>query len=180
MLTARGKKNENIAEYLLYMWQIEDLIRVMELNIERIQAQIVDQYDQPAPVRKEIREWYESLIEMMKQEGVEKRGHLQLNKNVILELTDLHHRLLASPDETFYSMNYYRVLPLIVELRAKSDGLETGEVETCLNALYGILMLRLQKKELSEETLEATQTIGAFIRLLSSKYKQDKEEGLDI
>ena len=27
MITASAKKRENIAEYLLYMWQIEDLIR---------------------------------------------------------------------------------------------------------------------------------------------------------
>ena len=27
MIIARQKKQENIAEYLLYMWQIEDIIR---------------------------------------------------------------------------------------------------------------------------------------------------------
>lgn len=27
MITASQKRKENIAEYLLYMWQIEDLIR---------------------------------------------------------------------------------------------------------------------------------------------------------
>ena len=36
--------------------------------------------------KKEMRDWYESLIEMMSYEGVEKKGHLQLNKNVIIDL----------------------------------------------------------------------------------------------
>lgn len=178
MLIAQGKKTENIAEYLLYMWQIEDLIRALNLDIDSIQKYIIDGYDQPSEVKREIREWYESLIEMMKQEEVTQQGHLQLNKNVILELTDLHNDLVNNPKENFYVMTYYKVLPLMVELRAKPGGSEYGEIETCMNAMYGLLMLRLQKKEVTQETLHATNLIGEFLRLLSGKYKQDKEEGL--
>ncbi|MCK9311496.1 MAG: DUF4924 family protein [Bacteroidales bacterium] len=180
MLIARGKKTENVAEYLLYMWQIEDIIRACNLDIERIQTYIIDGYDQPENIKQEIREWYESLIEMMKQEGITEHGHLQLNKNVIIELTDLHNYLLNSTKESFYSMDYYKVLPLIVELRAKPGGSEAGEIETCMNAMYGLLMLRLQKKEVTKETQAATKLISEFLRLLSSKYKEDKEKGLDL
>jgi len=180
MLIAKGKKTENIAEYLLYMWQIEDLIRALNLDIERIQTYIINEYDQPEAVKREIREWYESLIEMMKQEGVTEKGHLQLNNNVLIELTDLHAALVDSPKESFYTMTYYKVLPLIVELRAKPGGSEFGEIETCMNAMYGLLMLRLQKKEVSQETMAATTLISEFLRLISSKYKKDKEEGLDL
>ena len=71
MITASAKKRENIAEYLLYMWQIEDLIRANGLDIDKIQENIIDRYaglrDQQ---RKEMREWYESLIDMMRMEGV--------------------------------------------------------------------------------------------------------------
>jgi hypothetical protein len=180
MLIARGKKTENIAEYLLYMWQIEDLIRAFSFDIERIQTQIINGYDQPETVRKEIRDWYESLLEMMKLENVTDKGHLQLNKNVIIELEDLHRNLLNTPKENFYIMTYYKVLPLIVELRAKPGGMEYGEIETSLNTLYGLLLLRLQKKEISKETTAAAGLISEFLRLLSTKYKQDKEEGLDL
>jgi hypothetical protein len=180
MLIAKGRKTENIAEYLLYMWQIEDLIRAFKLDIELIQAQLIDHYDQPEEVKQEIREWYESLIEMMKQENVTEKGHLQLNKNVIIELNDLHNSLLNNPKENFYIMTYYKVLPIIVELRAKPGGAEYGEIETCLNTMYGMLMLRLQKKDISNETAAATSLISEFLRLLSAKYKKDKEEGLDF
>jgi len=180
MLIARGKKTENIVEYLLYMWQIEDLIRAFKLDIELIQTHIIDGYDQPDEVKQEIREWYESLIEMMKLEDVVERGHIQLNKNVIIELTDLHNSLTGSPKESFYTMTYYKVLPLIVELRAKPGGTQYGEIETCLNTMYGLLMLRLQKKEITNETLAAANLISSFLRILSGKYKQDKEEGLDL
>ena len=71
MIIASQKKKENIAEYLLYMWQIEDLIRAYGLDIDRIQQQIIDPYDISPEQKKAMREWYESLIDMMHTEGVE-------------------------------------------------------------------------------------------------------------
>ena len=95
MITASEKKRENIAEYLLYMWQIEDLIRAFGLDLDRIERDIVGRYEGLEPgKRKEMLEWYESLIDMMRREGVEKSGHLQLNRNVIIALDDLHRRLM--------------------------------------------------------------------------------------
>lgn len=80
MIIASQKKKENIAEYLLYMWQIEDIIRAYGLDIDQIQKHIIDSYDLPEEQKKSMRDWYESLIDMMHSEGVEKKGHLQLNK----------------------------------------------------------------------------------------------------
>ena len=180
MIISSQKKKENIAEYLLYMWQIEDIIRAYKLDLDLIQENIIDKYDIPDSQKKEIREWYESLIDMMRREGVMEKGHLQLNKNVIIELTDLHERLLKSPREPFYGASFFKTLPYIVELRAKSGEEKSGELETCFNAMYGALMLRLQKKELSEETKKAMQQIGSFLALLSEKYKQDKAGELEL
>ena len=36
MFIARQKRKENIAEYLLYMWQMEDLVRSFKCDIEAI------------------------------------------------------------------------------------------------------------------------------------------------
>ena len=181
MITASQKKKENIAEYLLYMWQIEDLIRANELDIDKIQANIIDKYaglsDQQ---RKEMREWYESLIDMMHREGVAHKGHLQLNKNVIIALEDLHRRCMKDPKFAAYSNQFYATLPYIVELRAKSGEEKPGEIESCFNALYGVLMLRLQKKEVTEETLKALQQISKFLALLAVYYKKDFNNELDL
>lgn len=174
MITASEKKRENIAEYLLYMWQIEDLIRANGLDIDRIQSSIIDQYKDLSPEKKkEMREWYESLIDMMRREGVAEKGHLQLNKNVIIALDDLHRRLLADPKYASYSAQFYHTLPIIVELRAKAGDNKADEIETCFNALYGILMLRLQGKEISQETMQAAAQISKFLALLSHYYKKD-------
>ena len=136
MIISSQKKKENIAEYLLYMWQIEDIIRAYKLDLDLIQENIIDKYDIPDSQKKEMREWYESLIDMMRREGVMEKGHLQLNKNVIIELTDLHERLLKSPREPFYGASFFKTLPYIVELRAKSGEEKSGELETCFNAMY--------------------------------------------
>ena len=141
MIIASQKKKENIAEYLLYMWQIEDIIRAYGLDIDQIQKHIIDSYDLPEEQKKSMRDWYESLIDMMHSEGVEKKGHLQLNKNVLIDLTDLHLRLLKSTREPFYGAAFFKTLPYIVELRAKSGEGKTGELETCFNALYGVCLL---------------------------------------
>ena len=173
MIVARRKRKENIAEYLLYMWQVEDLIRANRFDIDSINRTVVSRYDQPEEVRKEISKWYEELIEMMRSEGVMEKGHIQLNKNVIIALTDLHLRLLKSPKEMVYGAAYYKTLPYIVQLRAKSGGEEMPELETCFSAVYGYLVLRMQGKGISPETLEGIKQISAFLALLAEKYKEE-------
>ena len=174
MYTASEKKRENIAEYLLYMWQIEDLIRANLLDIEKIEENILSKYTILDNIqRKHLREWYESLIDMMKREGVTESGHIQLNKNVIIQLTDLHQRLLADQKFAEYAAEFYKILPYIVELRAKARDNKTDEIETCFNALYGLILLKIAGKEVSEETQQAAKEISRFLALLSKYYKMD-------
>lgn len=180
MIVANEKRKKNIAEYLLYMWQVEDLIRANDFDIDRIKMNVVSQYDQPEAVKEEIARWYEELIDMMRTEGVKEKGHIQLNKNVIIDLTDLHLRLLKSPKETVYGALYYQTLPYIVELRSKSGGEYLPELETCFTALYGYLLLRMQGKPVSEETQKAIKQISSFLALLADKYRQEKAGELKL
>lgn len=178
MYIASQKNKENIAEYLLYMWQIEDIIRANDLDIDKIKANVIDKFDYTEAQKKEMTEWYESLIDMMRRENVEKSGHLQLNKNVIIQLTDLHLALLKDPRFPEYTAEFYKTLPYIVELRAKGGKNPDGEIETCFNALYGMLMLRLQGKEISPETMTAIQQISKFMALLAKDFHLDRDDKL--
>ena len=180
MIIAKRKRKENIAEYLLYMWQVEDLIRANRFDMDSIRRTVIAHYAQPASVKEEIAQWYQELIDMMRSEGVMEKGHIQLNKNVIIALTDLHLRLLRSTKEMVYGATYYKTLPFIVQLRAKSGGEELPEIETCFNALYGYLILKMQRKEVSAETMEAIKQITAFLALLSEKYRADMNNELDL
>lgn len=179
MFTASEKRKQNIAEYLLYMWQIEDIIRANCLDIDRIKANVIDRYEGLTDdQRRQMTEWYESLIDMMRREGVTEKGHLQLNRNVIVQLVDLHQALLRDPQFAEYTAEFYRTLPYIVELRAKSGDERPGEIEACFNALYGMLMLRLQGKEISEPTRQAIAQISKFIALLAHNFKLDEADQL--
>ena len=178
MIIASQKHKENIAEYLLYMWQIEDIIRANGLDIDKIKAHVIDRFELTDAQRKEMVEWYESLIDMMRREGVEKSGHLQLNKNVIIQLTDLHLALLKDPRFPEYTAEFYKTLPYIVELRAKAGDAPAGEIETCFNALYGMLMLRLQSKEITPDTRDAVAQISKFLAILARDYNLDREDKL--
>lgn len=180
MIIAKQKRKENIAEYLLYMWQVEDLIRANHFDIDSIRRTVISQYDQPDEVKEEIAAWYEELIEMMRSEGVMEKGHIQLNKNVIITLTDLHLRLLKFTKEMIYGAAYYKTLPYIVQLRAKSGGEELPELETCFNAIYGFLLLRMQGKPVSPETQEAIKQISSFLALLAEKYREDMNGELKL
>lgn len=180
MIIAKQKRKENICEYLLYMWQVEDLIRANHFDMDEIRDKVIARYNQPDEVKEEIARWYEELIEMMRSEGVKESGHIQLNKNVIITLTDLHLRLLKSPKEMIYGAAYYKTLPYIVQLRVKSGGNDIPELETCFTAVYGYLMLRMQGKEISAETLDGIKQISSFLALLAEKYRADMNGELEL
>lgn len=179
MYIASAKRKENIAEYLLYMWQIEDIIRANGLDIDKIKSTVIDPQSQlDANQKRQLAEWYESLIDMMRREDVVSSGHLQLNKNVMIQLVELHSALLKDPRFSEYTKKFYEALPYIVELRGKAGEARKGEIETCFNALYGMLMLRLKKREVSSETMDAIGKISSFIALLSHYFHLNEADQL--
>lgn len=178
MKIAQALKEKNIAEYLLYMWQVEDLIRANDCDPDRLKANVIVQF--PAEDRPALEEWYGNLVEMMRAEGVKERGHLQINRNVLQELTELHARLLASTRYPFYNAAYFKALPFIVELRQKNGHKDEPELETCFEALYGVLLLRLQKKEITPATETALKAISSFLSMLANYYARDRKGELDL
>ena len=162
------------------MWQVEDLLRANELSLDKVKTNIVEPYALPDEESGELLQWYADLIDMMHTEGVKEKGHLQINKNIIISLSDLHGRLLRSPKVPFYSAAYYKALPFVVEFRTMSDGREKNELENCFDALYMVWMMKLQRRQINEETLNATAEIGKFISMLSLYFKEDEEGKLDL
>jgi hypothetical protein len=162
------------------MWQVEDLIRANGCDIERIRRAVVEPYPISPEQKAELAAWYEELIDMMQREGVTERGHLQMNRNIITWLTDLHLQLMRSPKFPYYNAAYYKALPFIVELRARGAHHDEPEVEISLEALYGILLLKLQKKPVSPETAKAQEALSAWLGMLSEYYKDDKQGKLEL
>lgn len=178
MFIAKSIREKSVVEYLLYMWQMEDLIRAYGCSLTRIRREYIDRFEYTDQQKDEEEDWFGDLIRMMNQEGKREKGHLAINEVLLQDLGDLHVRLLQSTRFPFYSAEYYRVLPFIVELRKKGDK-EIGEVETCLNALYGVMLLRMRQKPISPETAHAIKAITTFLGMLSDYYIKDRTEGLE-
>ena len=183
MFISQQLRKKNIAEYLLYMWQVEDIVRAYDCSLTRIRREYINRIDYDDEQKEEMTDWYGNIVRMMNQEGCRVSGHLQINKIVLQQLVELNAQLLASAKFPFYTREYYKVLPYIVELRNKksattqssrNEGTEEVEVETCFNALYGMMMLRLQKKEISPDTQHAMKEITTFIGMLNDYYFKEK------
>jgi len=179
MFIAHKLKKENICEYLLYMWQVEDLIRAFGLNIDVLNERIIEPYPVSDAERKNLYDWYESLIEMMLIENVQTDGHLQLNKNIIIELDELHGLLMKSGRDAGYNAKFFHVLPFINQLRTHAAAGLT-DIELCFNFQYGIMMLRMKKTEISPETLQVQTEISKFMVLLARSYQLYKAGELDF
>ncbi len=143
-------KKDNIAEYILYLWQMEDFLRA---------------FPQQAEATTELHE----LNEMMHREGIMESGHLQLAANALNELEELHAQLLD--EDAMYRAAIMRLQPSLNLLKAKTDRPTMSDIEACLLLLYQIMMLRLQKKEITPETAQVQQQATQLLQFLSKTYR---------
>lgn len=180
MHIAQRLRKENIAEYLLYMWQVEDTIRAYGCSLSRIRREYLSQFGYDKEQEDEAADWWGNLVAMMNREGCRERGHLQINKVTLQSLSELHAQLLDSSKHPYYRAEYYKVLPFIVELRNRGANREEGEIETCFNALYGVMMLRIGKKEISQETQHAVKEISTLLGMLSDYHQKDRVGELEF
>ncbi len=143
-------KKDNIAEYILYLWQMEDYLRAFPQN---------------ADATPELHE----LNEMMHREGVLEGGHLALANNALSEVEELHAQLLD--EDALYRAAMIRLRPALNLLKAKTDRPTMSDIETCFVLLYQIMMLRLQKKEITPETADVQQRATQVLTFLSKTYR---------
>ena len=179
MIVSRHKKNSDIAGYVLYMWQIEDLLRASKLDMNTIRETIIKQYEQPEDVKKELEEWYENLVVMMRNEKKEESGHLQVITNTVNDMNRLHVTLMHSKKEVAYQHQFMKAVPLIKELEEKMQPRPEHDIELMLAAMYNAFVLKLQGKEISEGTNEALKVFGKTLSMLSAKYREDQKGELN-
>lgn len=172
MLVANQKRKENIIEYLLYMFQIEDLIRALDFNIDEIDNKLISQYDEDYNTKREIREWYKSIAAMLKENKLEKSGHIPLLNGLVRSLNDVHLEILESKKNEEYTKAYNICKPAIEELRLKSGNPHQSDIDVCINGLYGLLMLRIQKKKINPDTEKAFEDISGMLAMLSSTFHE--------
>ena len=80
------KKRNNIASYVISMWHIEDLMRANQFDLRKLDEQLIEPMDADEDARSEVRAWYADIIDRMKAQGLEQRGHLSEVEEVMMEL----------------------------------------------------------------------------------------------
>ena len=174
MIVAQKLRKQNISAYIIYMFQVEDIIRAYGLDVDRICNEYLPRFQYTEEQIAAQRDWYAGLVRMMQEEGVQESGHVQVVRNTLILMAERHQELLSDPKQPFYSAAYYKALPYIVELRSKGENKEKNEIENCLDALYGATVLKMQGRELTDETKQALQPITHLLEMLSKLYKSEE------
>lgn len=152
-MTMKNKK-DNIAEYILYLWQIEDYLRAF-------------------PAQADATPELHDICEMMHREGVAESGHIQLAKNALAEMEELH--LLMADKEATYRAAVLQLTPALALFKAKTDRPAMSDVEACLTLLYQIMLLHLQHRPVSGETEAVQKQATSLLQYLSRTYRDNKD-----
>jgi len=180
MLIAEQRKQTNIAEYIIYMYQIEDLIRACDFDVERILESVVRPQLPDESFIGQYRTWYEDLVRQMKMQGIQKAGHLNDLTEILVELSYLHTTLLTMTNDVKYRGVYEHATKFLDEFKEKSNLKDKNHVEIAFHAMYMKLLLKLQKKEISPESEEAFDSMRVMLAYLSRGYHQMKSGNLDF
>ncbi|WP_340110781.1 DUF4924 family protein [Maribellus mangrovi] len=175
MLIAKQKRKENLAEYILYLYQIEDLIRAFKLDMELIEQRLVNSYDADDKTKAEITDWYANLVLMMEREQIREKGHLQFIDNLKNDLNDFHMKLMETKQDGVYVQTFQAVAGLLTELRQKNPQAK-NDVDLGITSIYGFLLLKMQKKTVTDATTDAIRRISQWLSALSKIYR-DFETG---
>ncbi|MDR1054583.1 MAG: DUF4924 family protein [Prevotellaceae bacterium] len=169
MLIAKQKRKENIAEYILYLWQLEDLLRALSFDGDKIYSTLIEPLQVKNEKKQEIFFWYVSIANLLHEEGKNANGHINHSSHLIRELNDVHVYLLKSGDEK-YKLLFAQAKPNIEAYREKSGNEQSNDIEVCFNALYAKMLLSLRGETISEETENAFKSFSALLAYLAAKF----------
>jgi hypothetical protein len=172
MLIAQEKEKTNIAEYILYMWQIEDIIRSHDFDLTQITDSVISKFNADKEVQYDMKLWYQNLIEQMMKEGISDKGHLKSTTKYLQELNNLHNSLLTTMQDSQYQEAYLAAKDNINNFMIKSGGESINEIHACLHGLYGFLLLKLRRTEIGAATKEAMESFSKLLAVLVDRYNK--------
>ena len=181
MYIAQKKRKENIAEYILYLWQLEDLLRALQFSPEAIYSQLVAKSALDDASRQQVFFWYMDIVNLLRQEGKESSGHLEHTLHLIADLNDLHERLLVLPAGEKYRKVFAALAPEMHALRVKLGKTDVSDIELCFRALYAVVLYRIKGDKSHEEGIRnVIDLISPVIAELASVYRQVERGEIDL
>jgi len=179
MFLSNKLRKENIIEYILYMFQIQDIIRGYKYNIEIVYKEIVLKYQVEEEQKKEIYNWYKNIIDLMHNEGVCEKGHISIISNMIEELNDFHNKLLKSEDIKYNEL-YSKASYIINDYQRNKSENKLNVVELFINHLYWFFLQKISKKALLEDNILKLKDITNLMAYLSKRFMEYEEGRFEL
>ncbi len=176
---ARQKRDENIAEYILYIWQLEDLLRALRFEPRAVHETLVAPRDASDEWRREAQEWYMDIAALLQKEGKAEGGHLDHTLHLVGEMGDLHLMLMEQPVGRRYRELFARLAPSLPGLRTTLGRDDVSDIELAFRALYAAMLYRM-KGTRAEVTDEVIQLISPVIAALADMYHKVERGEIDL
>lgn len=178
---AQQKRKENIAEYILYLWQLEDLLRALQFSPEAIYSTLVKPRKLDSQNEQMLLAWYMDIANLLVQEGKEKSGHLDHTLHLIHDLHDLHLRLMQQQElGEDYRNRYVMLAQHMPALRARlGKESEMSDTELCFRALYAAMLYRI-KGEGVEAVADTIEVISPVIASLTNYFHKVEKGEIDL
>ncbi|MBI2259110.1 MAG: DUF4924 family protein [Flavobacteriia bacterium] len=172
-------KENNIIEYILYMYQMENFLRHFKLDIHQVTEYLVDK-NLSEDQQKEQIEWFLNLIKQIKNEKIEQQGHLSMLNEILIELSYLHNTLLNLSNDEQYKKMYNNAIEHVEFFKQKSNLKNKNHIELMIHALFMKWLMVIQKKEISKETAESLEIFRKILVHLGKSYHQMKQGKLNF
>ena len=178
---AQSKRKENIAEYILYLWQIEDLLRALQFSPEAIYSQLVA----PRQIEEEQKHvyllWYMDIVNLLRKEDKEESGHLEHTLHLIADMHNLHLQLLHNPAGEHYRQTFSRLLPQLPQLRTMVKKEDISDTELAFRALYAAMLYRIKGDEKRAATINDTiELVSPVVGELAALYGKVERGEVDL
>lgn len=175
---ADKKKKENIIEYILYLYRMEDLLRAYQFEMAEVNEYVLGHKNVQAADKEESSLWLSKMKDEMEQEGVQEKGHLKKTQNLVDSLAKIHWKLLKKEPE--YLAIYRKTQPHLLQLISDNkEAVPEHEIQVFINTLYGILLSKLNGKKIPEEIMNAAASFGETLALLNHAYMSGYETETD-
>lgn len=181
MDTARNKRRENIAEYILYLWQLEDLLRALQFSPEAIYTTLVaPRGDLSEEQKSAFLMWYMDLANLLHEEGKDEKGHLDHTLHLVADLNNLHLQLLKLPAGEHYRRTFERLEAQLPRLRSIVGNPGMSDTELCFRALYAAMLYRIKGEGDKSAVTDTLEFISPVVAELAELYRKVECGEMDL
>ncbi|MFI3316158.1 MAG: DUF4924 family protein [Rikenellaceae bacterium] len=179
MDTAQSLRKQNVAEYILYLWQLEDMFRALQFSPQAIYSQFIAPRQLDEQSSNMLLAWYMELVDLLQKEGKEEKGHIEHSLHLIADMHNLHLQLLELPQGARYRTLRTPLDEVLPDLRAVY-GSEISDTELAFRALYAAMLYRIKGEGDKGAVADTIEYISPVIAELSAVYGKAERGEIDL